>query len=370
MKRTQNTRAADRLLYLSRLPDPSRGHFKSLCSLAFKGLEEDKLVFSSDEVEKIFPAEYQELDMDLPVLDLMTSAKSYISRGPQVTYSFLHLTIQEFLAAYWLSFIADIRKLHYFHKYIMDNRFRMVLLFLSGLTKLSFPGAHSVFSQESWIKDSNLVCHLLYESGNHSVCTHLSESGILSKTIKLSGSTFDALVVSHFVAYSGYQWDLLEMRAEDVKIVHRLFSTCTLQNVNTSVKDILIKFCTAHVTDTSVHTSSTGDIVWSGVEKSTRTILNELNMDLTTLRLLDKLPQITRVIVSLKIDEVDFQSCQTLMNSLSVALVGPCAVHKKYYTIVVDFLGGEPQSYIDELPASSKAKFVKHWLNVLLKTVV
>ena len=335
MKRTQNSRAADRLKYLDRLPDPSKKYFKSLCSLAFKALENNKLVFSSDDVEDIFPAEYQETDLDMPVLDLMTSAKSYSSRGAQDTYSFLHLTIQEFLAAYWVAhYSTDSEKLSFsfFREHLMNNRFRMVLLFLSGLTRLDFPGAPSVFSQESWCRDNIHVCHLLYESGNHSVCKYISENGILSKTIKFAGSRFDVLVMSHFVAYSGCQWDLLELRPEDVKIVHKSFSTSTLENVNTSVKETWVQFGTARDAVIDVHNVFPNVIntfqIWNAMTDS---------MDLTVLKYLDELPQTTRVIVRIMICEE--KSFQKLTESLSTALVGSHAVHRKCYTIILDIMG-------------------------------
>ena len=311
-KRTRNSRAADRLLYLNRLPEPSRGHFKSLCSLAFQGLEEDKLVFSVDDVEEVFPAEHQESDMDLPVLDLMTSAKSYSSRGAQDTYSFLHLTIQEFLAAYWVThYSAVMRKLHFFRKYLMNNRFRMVLLFLSGFTRLSFPDAHSVFNKESWITDHVHICHLLYESGNNSICRYISENYILSKAIKLTGSRFDALVISNFLAYSGCQWDQLELRPEDVKILHELF-TCALDDVNTSIKETYLKFGTVtHNFFPNIFDMTTSELSMDLVYHKASDIdthryfshhsmtTSELSTDLSVLKYLDKLPQITRVIVGI-----------------------------------------------------------------------
>ena len=133
MKRTQNAAAADRLLDLTDLQNPSKENLTSLCNLAYKGLEYDKLVFSRNDVEIFFVSKHEESSTDLPVLDLMTSAKSYSSRGAQDTYSFLHLTIQEFLAAYWVAhYSSDAKKLELFQQKLKDNRFRMVLLFLSG----------------------------------------------------------------------------------------------------------------------------------------------------------------------------------------------------------------------------------------------
>ena len=153
-KRVVNARTAQRLKSLKTLESPFNTDLFSLCKLSFEGLKVDKLVFSRDELEFEFPSEYQESDVDLPVLDLMTSAKSYSSRGAEDMYSFLHLTIQEFLAAYWVAYYqSDDEKLRFLRQNLMENRFRMVLLFLSGLTKLKFPNVSTSFSEESWEKD-------------------------------------------------------------------------------------------------------------------------------------------------------------------------------------------------------------------------
>ena len=115
-------------------------------------------MFSRNDVENVFLKKYQ--DCDMPLLDLMTSVESFSSRGTKDTYSFLHLTIQEFLAAYGAAhYLMDAKKLCFFNKYLLNDTFRMVLLFLSGLTKLSFYDAHTIFNERSWVHDNIHICH-------------------------------------------------------------------------------------------------------------------------------------------------------------------------------------------------------------------
>ena len=313
MKRTQNVEAADRLLDLMNLQSPSNDNLTSLCKLAYKGLEDDKLVFSRNDVEKNFVSEHQESSTDLPVLDLMTSAKSYSSRGAQDTYSFLHLTIQEFLAAYWVAhYSSDTTKLELFQQKLMDNRFRMVLLFLSGMTKLNFPRVFDTFGQISWDRDLVHVCHLLYESGNHFLCKSISNEYFSSMVVKLTGSRFDALVISHFVAYSGCQWDELELRPDDAKVVHKVFSTCTVEN--TSIQNIVLNF----------HEWSGGD---------------------TELKLLDELNQINRINIPIK----EMRYNQNLASKmLSTALMGRNAIREKECTITWDYTDNPENCYLVE----------------------
>ena len=164
-KRTQNTLVADDLEYLNQLPMPLCEHLRTVSRIAFEGLKDDNLVFSRSNITQAFSS-YAGSDQKLPVLDLMTCAKSYSSRGAQDTYSFLHLTIQEFLAAFWLAHHqSDAEKAEFFQRNFIDDRFRMVLLFLSGITKLYYISRiSSIISPESCSGHMTLICHLLYES--------------------------------------------------------------------------------------------------------------------------------------------------------------------------------------------------------------
>lgn len=76
---------------ISELPQPVLEKFHQLCKLAFDGIMETKIIFS-------------ELPKEFDTLGLMQSVSElYIDKGECVSYNFLHLTIQEYLAAYHLS---------------------------------------------------------------------------------------------------------------------------------------------------------------------------------------------------------------------------------------------------------------------------
>ena len=307
--RTQNDGAVRKLSTLKRLKNPLGTHFSYLCKLSFEGLRDDKLVFTRDELEQVFPSEYQESDMDLPVLDLMTSAKSYSSRGAQDTYSFRHLTIQEFLAAYWIAqHLSDDDKLCFLQQNLTENRFRMILLFLSGLTKLEFPSLSTAFSEQFWLKEKNYICHLTYEAGNHFLCKDIAENCCnlsAGLEIKFSGtSNFDTLVVSNFVAHSKCQWKRVEVRPSDVRIVHKMFSSEML--------------------DTSIETLS---VIYNS-EK-----FNE-NVSLVPIYLLDVLPQVSSVSVVFEVlGTTNAKSVQLMIKHLKESFTRPQSCHNKDYSI-------------------------------------
>ena len=298
--------AADELLQLDQLRSPYKKYFLSLCELAFKGLGEDKLVFSKQDVDAVCPVECRDSSKGLPVLDLMTSAKSYSSRGGQDTHSFLHLTIQEFLAAYRLArYSSDDDKLKFCQQNLMESRYRMVLLFFSGLTKLEFPNVSSVFSQVSWRKDKVHICHLTYEAGNPSVCKHIAENHPSYMHITLTGSRFDKLVVSDFVANSGCQWQDVKFKPNESRLIHKVFSTH--RDSTTCIKNVSVEFNCKY-----------GDV------------------DFAPVRLLDVVTQVSMVTIKVtfaeKTTESDKSSDLLFIKNLSEFFTGPQRVqYTKYF---------------------------------------
>lgn len=303
IRRTLSHAAADRLIDLANLPSPTKENLTLLCKLAYSGLEDDQLIFSRNEIEKIFPSEYQESSVDLPVLDLMTTAKSYSKKGTQDTYNFLHLTIQEFLGAYWIAHhLTDDKKLQFFQENLNENRFRMVLLFLSSMTKLKFPCSLLIFSQISWEYDMIHACHLLYESGNIPLYKCISEKYISPKIIQLRGSRFDVLVLLHFVAYSNSQWDELQLRHQDVEKVNKIFTSCS---VNTSVQWVQVSF--------------------------------RHNDDFSILKILEKSVQILGVSISLHFNDNE-KDQSTMLEKVRNILIGSHAIATKNYAIVLEYI--------------------------------
>ena len=79
---------------------------------------------------------YTDLPPYFDSLGLMQSVyQLYVFRGEQVSHNFLHLTVQEFLAAFYISTLSPPEQLEHFQ--IKDGRMNVVLNFVSGITKLA-----------------------------------------------------------------------------------------------------------------------------------------------------------------------------------------------------------------------------------------
>ena len=83
-------------------------------------------------VQLIFP----DIPDDFEALGLMQSVSQLFMYGQKTSHNFLHLTFQEFLAAFLISTKSPAEQLEHFQRH-EDGRLRVVLRFVAGLTKLN-----------------------------------------------------------------------------------------------------------------------------------------------------------------------------------------------------------------------------------------
>jgi len=81
---------------LKTLPQCTYIDLDILCEMAFKNLEDDKVIFYSEDLESL---QCGCRDIESHTLGLVTAVKSYPILEEQLNYQFLHLTIQEYLSA-------------------------------------------------------------------------------------------------------------------------------------------------------------------------------------------------------------------------------------------------------------------------------
>ena len=136
------------------LPDTYYVHFKKLSQLAFEQLEQHRIVFYSDSVSK-----------ELIHFGFLDSVAALYGGGG-VSYNFLHLTLQEFLAAYHITQLS--KGTDIFDHYSNDVRWEVVWMFLSGLTGFKYfenSGQNPVFSHlgDTYFEVKTLLLRCLFE---------------------------------------------------------------------------------------------------------------------------------------------------------------------------------------------------------------
>ena len=112
------------------LPPDVRGPFNYLCTLAFKGIESNKVTFSEADLTALT------ISKDISEVGLLQSVPSIISGGHQIYFCFLHLSIQELLAAVHISHMTPKKQISFFQNIFGKPRFSAVFQFYAGITKL------------------------------------------------------------------------------------------------------------------------------------------------------------------------------------------------------------------------------------------
>ncbi len=114
------------------LPPDIFSVFNGICDLAFNQTRDSRAIFSKKEVDGVFGKK----DVILERLGLLTIDKRFASSGVVQTYSFLHLTLQEYLAAYYISQLSAEEVTTIFKDYGMHTHMKEVWKFYCGITKL------------------------------------------------------------------------------------------------------------------------------------------------------------------------------------------------------------------------------------------
>ena len=134
---------------LKDIPTEHCKHFDDLAKLAFENFEKEQLIFDT-------------VPSDLDHFGFLNEMSSLYG-GEEKSFNFLHLTIQEFLAAYHIAHLPD-QGVELFKSY--SKRWDIVWRFVAGMAQFSFLGtyqAESPFRNENeWLTPLFIEC--LFES--------------------------------------------------------------------------------------------------------------------------------------------------------------------------------------------------------------
>ena len=226
---------------LSLLPVQFAKPFQEMCQLAYTNLAQTRMTFVLDQLHE------QSLN-EANYLGLMSTFIEY----DEEKYQFLHLSIQEFLAAWWIA-KHEKKTEEVFMNHFDDDHFQMCLRFMAGLTHLE----HESYQQYFNIQQLNLQCkdtlfgyqtnslygfcqnlniafgtphrtadnfdnaaillfQLLYEAQNTKLCQVLAKSiKNQSLCLRSSLSLFDWLCLSYFYKNSKIIWNHLHLQGVD-----------------------------------------------------------------------------------------------------------------------------------------------------------
>ena len=203
------------------LPLEVRDPFNHLCTLAFNGIESNKVTFSEVDLTALSTSK------DISEVGLLQNVPSIISGGHQIYFCFFHLSIQELLAAVHISHMSPKRQISFFQNIFGTPRFSAVFQFYAGITKLRTnrpwlsklprflcPVPASVYDLVRKVVKNKTSKHLLvylfhclYEAEDNSLCVFVADlfRNFLSHdhTLNLSLTTLsplDCLSLGYFLS--------------------------------------------------------------------------------------------------------------------------------------------------------------------------
>ncbi|XP_064396066.1 uncharacterized protein LOC135343054 isoform X3 [Halichondria panicea] len=221
---------------LSNLPPHILRNLDQLSNIAYTGMLQDKLSFQYEDVN----------NKEVLRLGLLTSHHGITATSMKCNYQFLHLTIQEFLAARHLVLSSE-NKLDFLRSHLDNSRFRMVILFLAGLSKLKFlpPNErllgdsvldltssideHKKSAQEKFL----LLAHLVYESQLQASSQVIPiKSNILDLSNKAL-TRFDAFIITRFISFTPahHYWELIDFKGCHLPLESMVFTAMHSRNV-------------------------------------------------------------------------------------------------------------------------------------------
>ena len=185
---------------LDDLPDDLKSKLSNLRVLAYNGVMQDKIVFYSKDLKEF------NLPDDLSSLGLVQAVEGFTKFSKTRSYNFLHLSVQELLAAYHISLMDTNEQVNVFKTMLVSSRFQPVLRYYSGFTKLVNPEIREfIFSYQhgkSNVKEILPLLHCFFEAHEPSLCQLVNPNfaGAISVAYYYMFDPSDFLAIGYFIA--------------------------------------------------------------------------------------------------------------------------------------------------------------------------
>ena len=248
---------------LTNLPDPCNKIIQGLSKFSLKALNNNKLVFTYDEIKVACP-DITTIPGAINGFGLLQAVQHFGLTGKTMTFNFLHFSIQEFLAAHHVANLSPSKELKLLHKRfwsdIHSNMFAIYITMTKG-QRPSFkqfikPSLGQRFKSfltgaqvanrffDDQVKRFRLF-RCFYEAGDKEMCTSIENAETLNFSITLSGITLspsDVECMTVFLTCSVHkQWKMLNLQycyIQDygVNILHRGLTNCSCNITITSLR--------------------------------------------------------------------------------------------------------------------------------------
>ena len=229
---------------LASLPEPCNKIINQLSMLSLDALNLNKLIFTLDEI-KVACLDFETTSGAINGFGLLQAVQHFGLTGKTTTFNFLHLSIQEFLAAYYVTHLETNKQQIIIEKYFWSQpHFNMFAMYIA-LTKGQQPnfkqflsgGNKNISISDDFLSDP-LMCVRLYhcfrEAGDKEVCKCIVQAKTFdNKKLRFTSftlSTSDVECIAYFLTSSDKEWLELNLSFHYIQdhglhILHRILNT-------------------------------------------------------------------------------------------------------------------------------------------------
>ena len=118
---------------IAELPHPHDKVFKEVTRLAYKGLEIDKIAFRLNEIKEICP-HLATISSNWNGLGLLKAVQYFNAEIGNVTFHFLHFSIQEYMAALYISTLSHNKQIKLLNETFWQHRYYNTWIMYVGIT--------------------------------------------------------------------------------------------------------------------------------------------------------------------------------------------------------------------------------------------
>ena len=217
---------------LDKLPTKISKRLYALERLAYESLTRDQFIFFYEDIEIVLTDDSIDSDVTSLCLGLVTAIAD-IDDSSESQFQFLHLSIQEFLAARYASrTFQNEKQIDLLRKYVNTPRFRLFLLFYAGMTEIEEQNAHILFClckkgcqrknlhnsldltpRHLWQDKFFYLTHMIFEAQCFSMFTQLFKCFCDKEEFSLHChiTLFDCTLLTHFLCSINHCWKKLDL---------------------------------------------------------------------------------------------------------------------------------------------------------------
>ena len=229
-----NPLTSNNITNLADLPEPCNRMLEQLSKLSLEALNNNQLIFTLDEITAACP-DIAATPGAINGFGLLQAVQHFGLYAKTMTLNFIHFTVQEYLAALYISHLPPNKELKVIEANFWSNiHFNMFSIYISltkgqrssfkkflsgGFFRKFFSGGRAIASK---FLNDQLKCLRLYrcfkEANNETLCNTIERAEVFNdKEIKLWGTTLtgsDIECVSLFLASSfNKEWERLDLQS-------------------------------------------------------------------------------------------------------------------------------------------------------------